>query len=133
MIKISLRTKPIINVHGILKHAMAPLSVPIISHDKSAERTSWARHGSEGFYVGPTQDHYRCFQVLISHTGALRITDTIDWQPDAIHLPGFSFLEILEHNINKLEHTLKGVSTTIDDLNIDDYTNKKEIIKYKYL
>lgn len=106
---------------------MAPLGVPIISHDKPAERPSWAQHGSEGFYVGPIQDHYRCFQVLISHTGALRITDTIDWQPDAIHLPGFSFLEILEHNINKLEHTLKGVSTTIDDLNIDDYNTLREI------
>ena len=31
---------------------MAPLGVPIITHDKPAERASWANHGTDGFYIG---------------------------------------------------------------------------------
>ena len=42
-------------------------------------------------------------------------------QPDAIQLPGYTFLEILEANINKLDKTLKSVDTFIEDLAIHQY------------
>ena len=106
---------------------MAPLGVPIITHDKPSERASWANHGTDGFYIGFAPEHYRCFKVLVTATNSTRITDTIDWQPDAIQLPGYTFLEILEANINKLDKTLKSVDTFIEDLAIHQYQDLQQI------
>ena len=35
-------------------HPIAPPGIPVIAHTKPGERGSWATHGVEGFYVGPS-------------------------------------------------------------------------------
>ena len=47
---------------------LAPPGTKIIIHDKPAIRESWATRGHEGYYIGPTSNHYCCHTVYTNHT-----------------------------------------------------------------
>ena len=42
---------------------IAPVGVKVIIHEKLATRQSWATHGINGWYLGPTMEDYRCHKV----------------------------------------------------------------------
>ena len=65
-------------------HPLGPMGCRILSHDKPENRESWGLHGTEGFYIGPSLDHYRCYEVLIQSTNRTRTTDTLSWHPDML-------------------------------------------------
>ena len=48
---------------------------------------SWAAHASEGWYIGPAVDSYRCFKVWMNDTRASRISDTVTFCPTKVHAP----------------------------------------------
>ena len=48
-------------------------------HEKPGLRESWVPHASEGWYIGPTMDHYQYFRVWDTATNSERIVDTIVW------------------------------------------------------
>jgi hypothetical protein len=45
---------------------MAPPGTRIIAHEKPKQRAIWDPHGVDGWYLGPTTDHYRCYRVHIN-------------------------------------------------------------------
>jgi hypothetical protein len=47
------------------KMPLAPLGTKALVYDIPATRTSWAPHATDGFYVGPATDHYRCLHLYI--------------------------------------------------------------------
>ena len=60
---------------------LAPPGTKVVLHEKPSQRGTWAPHGLDGWYVGPAMDHYRCYQVYVPTTRALRIVDTIEYFP----------------------------------------------------
>ena len=54
--------------------------------DPANIRTTWATHGTEGYYVGPALNHYRCFTFSMPQTRSLRISDTVQWLPKNRHI-----------------------------------------------
>jgi hypothetical protein len=48
------------------KMPLAPLGTKALIYDDPAVHASWAPHATDGYYVGPTADHYhcRCFYIL---------------------------------------------------------------------
>ena len=42
-----------------LRTPLAPPGTKVIFHNKPSQRASGAFHGQEGWYIGPTLDHYR--------------------------------------------------------------------------
>ena len=74
-------------------HPIAPLGTKVLIHDKPANRTSWAPHGVPGFYIGPAQQHYRCYQAWAIPSQSIRISDTLAWFPVHFTMPGLSPLE----------------------------------------
>ena len=46
-------------------HPIAPLGTHVIVYESPAQRSTWAAHGVDGFYLGPALDHYRCYKVYI--------------------------------------------------------------------
>ena len=42
------------------KSPMAPPGTRVIVNDKPGNLTSWVRHGTPGWYIGPSLDHYMC-------------------------------------------------------------------------
>ena len=45
-------------VHDFNKVPLAPPGTKVVLHRKPAQRASWAFHGLEGWYVGPSPNHY---------------------------------------------------------------------------
>ena len=44
---------------------LAPAGTKVLVHEKSRQRASWANHGIQGWYVGPSLEHYRCVKCYI--------------------------------------------------------------------
>ena len=63
------------------KAPLAPVGTKVISHLKSDKRASWAYHGEEGWYIGPSIEHYQCVKCFSPSTGKTRETDTVDFFP----------------------------------------------------
>jgi hypothetical protein len=66
---------------------MAPPGKRIIAHETPNRRSTWAPHGLDGWYLGPTLEHYRCYTVHITKTWGHRIVETVDFFPEKITLP----------------------------------------------
>ena len=61
------------------KSPMVPPGTRLIVHEKSSNRKLWGHHGTKGWYIGPSLDHYRCIQFYMPATGIVRITDTFQY------------------------------------------------------
>ena len=63
------------------KTPMAPPGTKVLVHSKPSKRASWDTHGIEGWYVGPSMQHYRCVKCYMPETLALRDSDTVAFSP----------------------------------------------------
>ena len=77
------------------KEPIAPPGIRVLVHVKPENRATWAPHADEGWYIGPANEHYRCYRVYMTETKAERITDTISWYPTKTTLPTSSSAEII--------------------------------------
>ena len=59
-----------------------------------------------GWYVGPAQEHYRCFRCFIPSTGREVITDTVKFLPAKVPFPQENFQERFLQITNKLAKLL---------------------------
>jgi hypothetical protein len=53
-------------------------------------RGSWASRGIDGWYLGPSKDHYRCALYYIPETRAYRISGSTELFPQHCQLPNMS-------------------------------------------
>jgi hypothetical protein len=58
------------------------------------QKKSWDPHGAEGWYLGPTMEHYRYYQVFTDKTKAERITDTVKFFPQHTKVPYMSSTDV---------------------------------------
>ena len=75
---------------------MAPPGTKIVVHDKSTTRKSWAPHGTDGWYIGPSLHHYRCVKCFMPTTKSVRDADTVVFLPETIPFPETSADEHLK-------------------------------------
>lgn len=103
------------HVHGPFKWThtpIAPIGMKVLIHERAMDRKSWAVHGKDGFYVGPKMQHYRCYDILVTDTGATRTSDTIAWFPKQCIMPGGSPSEIFTEAINDLKKSINNLAQT---------------------
>ena len=55
--------------------------------DKTA---SWAAHGVDGWYLGPSVKHYRCYRVYVNNTCAEQNADTVEFFPQHTKVPSIA-------------------------------------------
>jgi hypothetical protein len=60
------------------KTPLAPLGKKALVYDDPTTIASWAPHATDGFYVGPANNHYHCLHFYILLTQRFRFADT--WQ-----------------------------------------------------
>jgi hypothetical protein len=77
------RQNPLISANNKLygpfdfgKTPLAPLGTKALIYDDPAVRASWAPHATDGYYVGPATEHYRCLHLYIPTTRRFRFADT---------------------------------------------------------
>jgi hypothetical protein len=56
-------------------------------HLEPDQRPSWAYHGTEGWYVGRSMEHYRCVKGYTPSSGRERDVDALDFFPKRIPFP----------------------------------------------
>ena len=81
---------------------MAPPGTHVIVHDKHVNCISWVNHGTQGWYIVPSLDHYRCMQGYMPATGILRITDTLQYILKAVVFPKTTAEDYLQQAIGDI-------------------------------
>lgn len=89
------------------------LKVTVYDQPKTQPRGAWGPHGQIGHVVGFCPDHYRCYLVLMARTGKTRITNTLEFHPTDVILPGASQADQVVTALRELSSAIKG-STEAD-------------------
>jgi hypothetical protein len=90
-----------------LRTPLGPPGTPVLMHEKPSNRGTWAPHATEGWYVGPALDSYRCYKIWLPTTRRLRISDTISWFPTAVSLPASSSIDTIQAGLHDILHAIK--------------------------
>ena len=74
------------------KNPIAPVGTKVqIFKSRKQRETTWSFHSLNGWYVGPAMNFKNCFEIYVSSTRDVRISDTVTWYPTAqFSMPGFS-------------------------------------------
>ena len=91
---------------------MASPGIRVLVHEKPDRRGTWDPHGVDGWCMGPSLNHYRCYKTHITKTKGERITDTLCWFPHYVKMPSSS-------NLDYLAATTKDLLTSTKQLNQD--------------
>lgn len=59
------------------KKPIVPPGTKVVAHTKVSKRASWELNGEQGWYIGPSPNHYRCIKVYFPKTRAERNVDTV--------------------------------------------------------
>ena len=88
----SARLNPKLSAHAYLfgtfnfeRTPLAPPGTRVVVYDRPENRPSWGFHGTDGWYVGPALNHYRCVRCYISGSRQEHIADTVKFYPH--HIP----------------------------------------------
>ena len=66
---------------------LAPHGTKVVYYTKLNHRPSWDPNGEEGYYIGPSLEHYRCVKCYFTKTRMERDTDTVLFFPHKIPFP----------------------------------------------
>ena len=91
----------------IMATPIAPLGTKVLVHDTPENRGTWQVHGSSGFYIGRALLHYRCHNVWMTDTRALRVSNCLAWFPTLVKMPGSSHIEELTAAVTDVRNLLR--------------------------
>ena len=66
---------------------LAPPGTCVLVHETTEQRASFAPHRVDGWYMGPSLDHYQCYSCYIPSTAGIRDAISVDWFPHQILFP----------------------------------------------
>jgi hypothetical protein len=105
---------------------MLPPGTRIIAHEKPDQQASWDPHLFDGYFLGPSLDHYICYEVHITKKGT-RIVDTMDFFPSKTAMPQTSkdlaSIAALELSNELHNPALSILSVTLELPNSRTFTN----------
>ena len=64
---------------------LAPPGTKVVVHHNKI--TTSGIHSLDGWYVGPSMNHYRCYTCVIPSTGGKMYADTVDFFPENVSFP----------------------------------------------
>ena len=67
--------------------APPPPGTRVLVHKTTKQRASFAPHGVDGWYIGPSLDHYWCYNCYIPLTASTCNAISVDWFPHQIPFP----------------------------------------------
>jgi hypothetical protein len=99
----SSRRQPKLSAYACLNGAfnfnqspLAPTGTRAVIHVTPDKRHNMAPHGVDGWYVGPSPEHYRCHKCYIPSTFGIRDALTNDWFPHSVPFPKVGTDEYLQ-------------------------------------
>jgi hypothetical protein len=86
-------------IHGQFDFNKTPLAPPgtkVLVHAKPNNRASWDPNAKEGWYIGPSMNHYRCVTCFLPGTRAEVNADTVVFFPKNIVFPKVTTADFLK-------------------------------------
>jgi hypothetical protein len=87
------------------RYPMAPLGTKAIIYEDSDTCASWALHGLDAWFLGPSKDHYRCHLYFVSETRGYCISGSADLFPQHCSAPFYSVDTHVKELSNELQDT----------------------------
>lgn len=88
---------------------MVPIGTrAIIYEDRVQRANTWANHGQRGWYVGPSMEHYRNYDIFVTKTRRVRNGKTIEFFPTKYTLPATSSDDRAAAAVDDLVHELRN-------------------------
>ena len=87
---------------------LAPPGIKLVAHEKSTHCNTWSIHGQDGYYAGPSHEHYCCIRAYIISTGGKHICDTVKFIPEKIPLPKTTTTDYLIQATSDIVSLLKN-------------------------
>jgi hypothetical protein len=104
------------------KTPLAPLGTKVVIHEKTDKHKTWSTHGTDGWYIGPALDHYRCVDCYIPATHSTRIADTVAFIPTVVPILSTSTEDYLRQSVGDIIGLLDDPKSTIPSLSFGDDT-----------
>ena len=104
------------------KTPLAPAGTKVLVHEKPKQRSSWAYHGVDGWYIGPAMEHYRCMKCYIPESFSVRVTDTLQFFPKTVTFPSFSAEDYLQQSATDILTILRSPQSIVPSLQFGDAT-----------
>ena len=76
-------------------------------NEKPHKRLTYAPHSVDGWYLGPSVHHYRCYTCYKFDTGGVNTPDTIAFFPAFMKIPNCSTRDMAIHDAADLEKALQ--------------------------
>ena len=93
-------------------YPIAPWGTNVLAFVSPSDRETHAEHGLRGFYMGCAfPEFYRCHRVYITATKGFRVTDTVQFFPARVMVPGSSFENRIELALDKLTQIFAQIAT----------------------
>jgi hypothetical protein len=103
-------------LHGNFDFNKTPLAPPgtrVVVYLKPDKQPSWAFHAEEGWYVGPSTEHYQCIKCYMPATSRERDVDTVEFFPKKIPFPEISTEEYLKQAATDILSILQNTPATL--------------------
>ena len=94
------------------RYPLAPLGCKAVVYEDGDTRGLWVSRGVDAWYLGPSQDHYRCDFYYIPETRAYRISGSSELIPQHCQLPDMMPHQHLQELTNELNKTAISVPDT---------------------
>jgi hypothetical protein len=115
----ALRINPVILAHEALngpydwnRYRLAPLGFKAVVYEDGDTRGSWASRGVDAWYLGPSQDYYRCDFYYIPEMRAYWISGSSELFPQHCQHPDMMPHQHLQELTNELNKMAIGVPDT---------------------
>ena len=102
-------------VRGIFdynKTPLGPMGSAVQMHESRDNRSTWAERSIDGWYLGTSQEHYRCHIIHVKKTNSERISDTVFFKHKYITQPTLTPVDTVVKAIDDLTCALKGARNT---------------------
>ncbi|KAL7481119.1 hypothetical protein ACHAW6_006805 [Cyclotella cf. meneghiniana] len=116
--------------HDYNKHPLAPLGCAVQIQEKPSRRKTWDPHSVDGWYVGMSTEHYRCFRVYHKETRAERVSDTVFFKHQYITVPKVTRADALIKAAKELTSVIRnGLPSATPATNMEDLTKLASIFE----
>ena len=95
---------------------LTPPGTKIVLHKKPDKRSSFAFHGLDICYIGPSLEHYICVKCYIPSMNGIRDADTVQFFPKNILMPATTTIDYLNQAATNILAILQNPPSSFPSL-----------------
>jgi len=96
--------------HNYMRKPFTPMECAIQAHEKPDKRRTWDPHAVDGWNLGTSMEHHRCFKIYVKSTRAERVTDTVLFKHMYITNPTVTPEDTVVAASQQLTQAIKGTT-----------------------